>query len=322
MKNTITVFLSREAQIKAGIVPVQKVEIALSDLLPLLDEAGRAELALCPEDLDGHVSDFQPREAACTPARCAELIVERAAKRAAERARESEARAYNEAQAAERAAVTEAKIVARAAEIIAAGDVEAHYYLDDGVVRWVGYGYTYSDDMRAARCRALDDPEWAAHVETTLRQSAAEQTRREVDWAQRCRTYVVDHVPEYARAVREGCDVSRHARTHAREEIADALGADVDVYDTQGAPSCPRASAYAELDRVRADAAEVCNPLVQSIECELVRADTCEVRGCQALRTVVEVTITWLDRDVSTLYAYADDADEHVHRDDDCGDDE
>lgn len=156
-----------------------------------------------------------------------------------------------------------------------------------------------------------------------------EEQEREQKYAETCRAYVRQHVPDFARAAAEGCNVKRPAEQHTEETLrkrlivvqkermstpSDVLPESHGRDEEQGAP---HAHAYAVLDAVRAELTREELPApIASAETSIVRIDTCPERNCHAgKRTAVCIDLQWRDGEATVVYIYADREEPHVHDD-------
>lgn len=176
---------------------------------------------------------------------------------------------------------------------------------------------------------AAERAEYVARLDA---ESRAKDTARKA-WQDSARAYVIANVPEFARAARDGHDVDAVAMGFSRDalsELLDSVGlTTVDVYNDTKPKGRPPQHAYDVFDAVQmavanaiADKLPAAGPgIVEKIECSIVRADTCEEKGCcDGFRTCVEVAIAYGNGFKRYVWAYADSKPEHVHPDDgeDC----
>lgn len=114
------------------------------------------------------------------------------------------------------------------------------------------------------------------------------------------RDYVVSHVPEFARAARDGKDVRgpavRALGVEVRSWLAEAGLTVVDHYDVRD-QDLPRTLAYERLDQARAAVSDRAgdHPLIKAVECSIMRADLCSDRDDRNWRTCVVVDVTTID---------------------------
>lgn len=142
-------------------------------------------------------------------------------------------------------------------------------------------------------------------------------------YAQACRAYVVENVPEYRRAAEEGHDVRAIAAGHvtllAKRALA-TVGPVVSCYKDGGARDCPSADAYAVLDAARALDLTVPG-IVRATGAEIVRIDV-SPHSTAAWRTAVEVELEWADGTGGSLHVLADPAGLPPEEDDESDDEE
>jgi len=154
--------------------------------------------------------------------------------------------------------------------------------------------YTIRDDLRvkarcaelAAYCKEREEADRAAD------RAAYELAR--VPWLAACRDYVIAHVPEFARAARDGKDVSGPAVKALRAEIVgwlDAAGLETVEYYQSREQATPRTLAYERLDATRAAISDRAgnHPLIKKITTEIERVDICE--DIHTWRTAVRIWI-------------------------------
>lgn len=189
----------------------------------------------------------------------------------------------------------------------ALGLPEAHVVLADGRAA-LSPAAQHVWDLRTYDLQPLSLPvaeaAWALVNAHDVARDAARQAEREAKaevWRAAARAYVIEHVPEYARAASEGCDVRHRATEHVQAQLA-ALGAAPTASDEPH--TCPSAHAYAELDRLTAAVAAL--PGMEGAELEITRSDVNWRRGTPALyRTCIHIAheLPWgddIDRAINT----------------------
>jgi hypothetical protein len=137
---------------------------------------------------------------------------------------------------------------------------------------------------------------------------------------------VLAHVREFARAAKEGCDVSDvvpNALNKMLHERVGAAGLSTVTRHRVSPNKHPRAYAYEVLDRVKAVLADdalhtLIAPVVERVDTEILRVDTCPEECESGWRTCVKVNAVLRDPQATTipLYIYADKQAEHTHRED------
>lgn len=160
--------------------------------------------------------------------------------------------------------------------------------------------------------------QWAAGVDAAKRESEENSAA----WSAACREYAAQHVPDYARAAQDGCDMRSVATDRHTRDVRSLLQSYghtlVEAYEDAEQHTRPHQRAYDVLDRVRAllDAADTVSGIgiVTGIDTQIVRADTCEWSRCRSgKRTCVEISIRYGDDTASEMYVYADAAPAHAH---------
>jgi predicted acylesterase/phospholipase RssA len=151
---------------------------------------------------------------------------------------------------------------------------------------------SYSNARLKAREAELES--YMAELQADLEEITAAQ---DAAWLKACCAYVEANVPEYARAAREGRDVSRQARDAFAAQVAARLAEHgFTVLDTYCLRSqdVPTTHAYEVLDEVRSVLKDL-PALPATITTEIQRGDTEFSKGSETWRTIVEVTIAYPD---------------------------
>lgn len=136
-----------------------------------------------------------------------------------------------------------------------------------------------------------------------------EEERAEA-WRRACARYVIENVPEYARAAKDGHDVSHVAKrailAEYEEEECSKVGELISCYGTSDR-GCPKAFAYEVLDKLKFGAVGGgrFDGILNAIESSIVRVDVAP-EGDAVYRTAVEVTLHWANGTTSELYVLAD----------------
>lgn len=221
-----------------------------------------------------------------------------------------------------------AEAARREKEILLALSLPLSAWVDDaGELRtWIGGLRVDMDPRLVARCAEAEPLAFARRNEIAARKVEEEarlfrehneRAARAEKYAHLCRAYVREHVPEFARAAADGCDVNRHAESHATRAIIDRIEhSDLRVIDTylSNAPAhaCPSQYAYSVFDVVTKALTEQELPTpIASATPRIVRDDTCE--DCRAIRTCVEIEFAWKDGTTGRITVYADTEEPHVH---------
>ena len=193
----------------------------------------------------------------------------------------------------------------------------------DGGPRGAGLSRSQLSDPRViARVAAINITTRIAEHErryaewiTLVERANAEKKARADAWASVCRAYVIEHVPEYARAAKEGADVRTLAKRSYLATLSTKLAADTEAYSVDSHPR-PHQRAYDALDAVRRalDGAPTYGGLVTRVDTRIVRVNTCPEDDCTAgKRTCVEIAVQYGDDTSNTCFVYADGGDPHVH---------
>jgi hypothetical protein len=180
--------------------------------------------------------------------------------------------------------------------------------------------------VRIAEWRKANEEEAAARkVKETEAQARAEAFKAA------CSRYVIELVPEYTRAAREGHNVNSVAKKDAVAQLHRRLvnggkyvGDDgelhglllVDSYTAPKEHDRPSQTAYYVFDAVVATVSDspFAADFVKGIATRIVRIDTCEVSDCTAgLRTAIEASLYFNDGTEEKIYVYADSASLHTH---------
>jgi hypothetical protein len=150
--------------------------------------------------------------------------------------------------------------------------------------------------------------------------AAEREAERRKAHAAVCRAYVIDRVPEYARAAEAGCDVTAHAEEHAMIAVRAAIEVCGSVVESYGCNdpctvACPRDVAYGVHDHVQRVLRNMSMPSIidpATSVISIARIDTCSHAACTAgMRVVVRVAVRLGHDDERELYVYADSAPPH-----------
>lgn len=187
---------------------------------------------------------------------------------------------------------------------------------DRSYVVAVDYSIRDREDIRA---RIV---ELQTYCEERQAADLAEIAKKRAPWIALCREYVIDHVPDFAPAAREGLDVSGQAGKALRTEIENSLRSVADVVDgyAERPQDLPRALAYDRLTKVRsalgafvrepaAGFTDGGHPLISSIESGIVRVDLDPNRGAENWRTCICVDVKLGDgSDLESIYVCAEES--------------
>jgi hypothetical protein len=201
-----------------------------------------------------------------------------------------------------------------AGEILTAETAEQHVRTWSAQVAELRANYEARQAERSEReaQRAVDAARQAAEREL----KELERKRKCDEFQAACRGYVIERMPEFERAVREGCDVSSVAARHVLG-LVDATLVTVTAYDDDRR-DCPSDVAFNCLDNVRAFVSTMLPPASIVADCELtiVRADLSPLRNERDYHTCVKAQITWGDGTTTLRYVFAEKGDPPTYDDD------
>lgn len=148
--------------------------------------------------------------------------------------------------------------------------------------------------LAAARVyRNGQDVDWpdglCAHAARDVAKAVKERRNEEREATEReaAKVFVLAHVPEYARAATEGCDVRHRATECVVAWLVDVLDARVSYSDELH--TCPSAKAYQAHDETRAALARSPGGALSEATLTLTRSDICKRRGHKTIRTCVHI---------------------------------